>query len=43
MKNWMVELEKHMDKDDAKLVIQLVAGAALIAAIIAGNWNLFVQ
>ncbi len=42
MKNWMVELEKHMDKEYAQLVVQLVAGAALIAAIIVGNWHLFI-
>lgn len=40
MKNWMVELDKYMDAEDAKLVVHLVAGAVLVAAIIAGNWHL---
>lgn len=43
MRNWMIELEKHMNKEDAKLVVQLVAGATLVASIIVGNWNLFIQ
>ena len=43
MKNWMVELEKHIGAEDAKLVVQLVAGAVIVTTIIVGNWHLFVQ
>ncbi|HEY9033786.1 MAG TPA: hypothetical protein VIN71_07615 [Pseudomonadales bacterium] len=43
MKNWMVELEKHLGSDDARLVVQLVAGAVVVATIIAGNWHLFIR
>lgn len=43
MKNWMIELEKHMDKENARLTVQLVAGTALVMAIIVGNWHLFVR
>lgn len=40
MNNWMLKLEKHMDKDNARLVVHLVAGATMVAAIIIGNWHL---
>lgn len=43
MKNWMIELEKYMDKEDAKLVVQLVAGAVVLTTIIASNWHFFTR
>lgn len=39
MKNWMLELDKYMEAEDARLVVQLVAGTVMVAAIVAGNWH----
>lgn len=41
MKNWMIELEKHVGTEEAKIIIQVLAGSLIVSAIIAGNWHLF--
>ena len=38
MKNWMLKLEDHLGSDDAKLAIQVLAAALIVATIIVGNW-----
>lgn len=43
MNSWMLKLEKHLDKEDAQLVVHLVAGVAMVAAIVIGNWHLIVR
>lgn len=40
MNNWMLKLEERMDKEDAQLVVHLVAGTIMLAAIVIGNWHL---
>ncbi len=40
MKHWILEIEEGRDKENAKIIIQVLAGSLIFASFFVGNWHL---